>query len=69
MKYQVGDLFIQSRFGFYKGVLCKIDKDVEQEYVICWTNPSGKICDIRYNKSEVKLNIKDGLWKHFPVVK
>ena len=30
MKYQVGDLFIQSRFAFYKGVLCKIDKDVEK---------------------------------------
>lgn len=68
-KYQIGDLFIESRFGLYRGILSKIDKDTEEEYVICWINPSGNFCDTGYNKSEVVLNIRDGLWKYFPVVK
>lgn len=68
-KYNIGDMFLMSHGGLYRGILCKIDEDTEEEYVICWINPSGNICDTGYNKSEVKLNIRDGLWRYFPVVK
>jgi hypothetical protein len=66
-KYNIGDMFIMSHGGLYRGIICEIDKDVEDEYVIYWTSPNQNVNSVGYNKWEIQTNIGQGNWRHHPV--
>jgi hypothetical protein len=68
-KYNIGDMFLMSHGGLYRGILCEIDKGVEDEYVIYWTNPNQIVYSVGYNRWEINTNISHGYWFHHPVVK
>lgn len=68
-KYNIGDMFtISHGDGLYRGIICEIDKDVE-EYNIFWTYPNQIVKILGYNKYEIQTNIGQGNWRYYPVVK
>jgi hypothetical protein len=66
-KYNIGDMFLMSHGGLYRGIICEIDKDAKDEYVIYWTNPNEIVNSVVYNKWEIQTNIEHGNWFHHPV--
>jgi len=68
-KYQIGDMFLMSHGSLYRGIICEIVKEHEDDYIIYWTNPNGTVTSTGYNKWEINTNIGHGHWKHIPVVK
>jgi len=66
-KYNIGDMFLMSHGGLYRGIICEIHKDSEDEYVIYWTNPNQIVNSVGYNKWEIQTNIEHGNWFHHPV--
>lgn len=66
-KYNIGDMFLMSHGGLYRGIICEIDKDAKGEYVIYWTSPNQIVNSVGYNKYEIQTNIGQGQWKYHPV--
>lgn len=69
-KYNIGDMFIMTHGSeFYRGIICEIDKDIEDEYVIYWTYPNqimNSFC-VGYNKYQIQTKLLQDIWRYHPV--
>lgn len=67
-KYNIGDMFTMTHGSeFYRGIICEIHKDIEDEYVIYWTYPNQIMNSVGYNKYQIQTKLLQDNWRYYPV--
>ena len=59
--YNIGDMFTMTHGSeFYRGIICEIHKDIEDEYVIYWAYPNQIMNSVGYKKKNTHITILNG---------